>query len=345
MKMRVILLLMMINVLLLAVTTLAIAQDRAGTSAAPELLIPLGAKEVAMSGATVSSASGVSAIYWNPAGLDMMDVGASAIFSHRSYIADIGINYIALASKFSGFGSVGLTLRSFGIGDINVTTEDQTDGTGEIISPTFFTLGLTYSKQLTDNVSVGATVNIVNESFARVSASGIAVDAGVQYQNLGGLKGLGVGVCVKNIGTTMQYGGSGLWVSATDPSSQRGLTQYKVEAASYQMPSVIEIGLGYNTEIAENINLLISGAFENDNYGLDKYRIGGEVSYMKSLFLRAGYLYSTNLYGNESIFQNITFGFGIDLKEYVGIPMGFDYAYVPVKYFDANHLFDIRIDF
>jgi hypothetical protein len=93
------------------------------------------------------------------------------------------------------------------------------------------------------------------------------------------------------------------------------------------------------------MNALISVAFENDNYGLDKYRIGGEVSYMNSLFLRAGYLYSTNLYGNESIFQDITVGFGVDLKEYVGIAMGFDYAYVPVRYFDANHLFDIRIDF
>jgi len=188
--------------------------------------------------------------------------GTSALFSYRSYIGDIGINYLALGTKFSGLGSLGLTLRTFSFGDIEVTTEDQTDGTGEVFSPTFFTLGLTYSRQLTDNVGIGVTMNLINESFARVNASGIALDVGVQYQNLGGLQGLSIGVCVKNIGTTMQYGGSGLWVSADDPASHRGLTQYKVEAASFQMPSIIQIGMGYAMKLASSSNAVLSAAFE-----------------------------------------------------------------------------------
>jgi len=46
-----------------AVPSAIIAQDRAGTSAAPELLIPLGAKDVAVSGASISTVNGVHAIY------------------------------------------------------------------------------------------------------------------------------------------------------------------------------------------------------------------------------------------------------------------------------------------
>jgi hypothetical protein len=344
MKMR-FFLIFMLCVLVLVAPLATVAQDKAGTSAAPELLINLGAKEVAMSGSSISSVSGVDAIYWNPAGLDYNATSASVLFSHRSYIADIGINYLAVGSKLGSFGSVGLTLRTFGIGDINVTTEDQTDGTGEIISPTFFVLGTTYSKQLTDNVSVGANFNIVQESFGRVSASGVAIDAGVQYHNLGGVSGLGVGVCLKNIGTSMQYGGSGLWVAADVPASQRGLTNYKLEAASYQMPSIIEIGLGYQMELGPNSGLLLSGAFANDNYGIDQYKVGAQLGLVKTLFLRAGYVYSTSPTGTKSIFQNATLGFGVDLKEYLGIALSVDYAYVPVQYFDANQIFDIHLDF
>jgi hypothetical protein len=171
------------------------------------------------------------------------------------------------------------------------------------------------------------------------------MDVGVQYRNLGGVQGLSIGVCVKNIGTPMQYGGSGLWVAAEDPTSHRGLTQYKVEAASYQMPSVIQIGMGYNIALASTSNVLLSAAFENDNYGIDKYRAGAEISFLKTVFLRGGYLYSTDMFGAKSIFQNITVGAGFHLMEYAGIPIGIDYAYVPVQYFDANHLIDIHLDF
>ena len=36
---------------------------------------------------------------------------------------------------------------------------------------------------------------------------------------------------------------------------------------------------------------------------------------------------------------------GVDLFKYAGIPIGIDYAYVPVQYFDANHLIDIYLMF
>jgi hypothetical protein len=298
-----------------------------------------------MSGATVSSVDGVNSIFWNPAGLDMGAQGTNAMFSYRSYIADIGINYLAVSSRFSGLGSLGMTLRTFRIGEIHVTTEDQTEGTGEIIDPTFFVFGLTYSKQLTDHVSIGATVNLVNEGWASVSATGVAFDAGVQYRNLGGVQGLSLGVSVKNIGTSMQYTGAGLWVPANDPNTQRGLTYYKVEAASFQMPSTIQLGLGYNKKLNDNSAVQVSGTFENDNYGIDQYRIGAEYSFMNSFAIRVGYLYAKDQSGVKSIFQNYTLGAGVDLKEIVGVAIAFDYAYVPVEFFTANNLFDVRLAF
>ncbi|MCX7985133.1 MAG: PorV/PorQ family protein [Bacteroidetes bacterium] len=331
-------------VLVVCVSAPALSQAKAGTSAAPELLIPVGASGVATAGATVSSIIGPEAIFWNPAGLDLMESSASALFSYRRYIADIGVSYIAVAGKMESIGSFGLTFRSFAIGDIKVTTEFQPDGTGEILSPTFFTLGLTYARQLTERVAFGVTMNIVSESFGNVSASGVAFDAGVQYRNFAGVNGLSLGVCIKNIGTAMEYDGSALYIKARADGYARDMTYYKVDAASAQMPSIIQIGLGYEQQVASETVLRVSGAFMNNNYGIDEYRVGGELCFQKFLKARAGYLYSTDPSGVTSIFQNITVGGGVNL-EVIGMPILLDYAYVPVKYFAANHLFDIRINF
>jgi hypothetical protein len=325
-------------------TTLAFAQTKAGLSAAPELTIPVGARYVATSGANVSSVSGVDAITWNPAGLDA-GIGSSALFSYRAYIADINISYVALSTKIEGVGSLGLSLRSFNIGSIGVTTVDQPDGNGQVINPSFFTLGATYSRQLSDRVAFGANINIVSESFGGVSASGIAFDAGVQYKNLIGVEGLALGVVVRNIGTSMQFGGSSLWVQASDPTTARGLSYYKVEAASFQMPSVIDLGVGYTKPLDEDNSLKISMSYENNNYAIDGYRVGGEYAFQNSIFLRAGYLYSTDPSGTVSIFQNYTLGAGVNLEKYAGVGISVDYAFVPVKYFSANHLIDVRFEF
>jgi hypothetical protein len=345
MKRKVLILLTVIGSLLFVWTVTAPAQGKAGTSAAPELNIPVGAKDVGMSGANISSVNGVNSIFWNPAGLDLSQEGTTAMFSYRSWFDDMAVNYLAVSSRFSGLGSLAMTLRTFRIGEIHVTTEDQPDGTGEILDPTFFVFGLTYSKQLTDHVSIGATFNLVNEGWASVSATGVAFDAGVQYQNLGGVQGLSLGVSVKNIGTSMQYTGAGLWVPATDPNTQRGLTYYKVEAASFQMPSTIQIGLGYNKKLNDNSALQISGAFENDNYGTDQYRIGAEYSFLNTFAIRAGYLFSKDQSGTKAIYQNYTLGAGVDLKEMLGVAIAFDYAYAPLEYFTANNLFDVRLAF
>ena len=344
MKKIVLIALIVINIVLLSAVSL-MAQSKAGTAAAPELLIPIGAKNVAMSGAGISSVSGTDAISWNPAGLDEGESLTSALFSYRAYIADIGISYLAIGTRFEGFGSLGFSLRSFNIGTIPVTTEDAPDGNGQVINPTFFTLGLTYSKQLSDRVSVGVTTNLVNEGFGGVSATGLAFDVGVQYQNPASLKGLSLGVVVRNVGTTMQYGGSSLWRQATDQNSIRGLTYYKVEAASFQMPSVIDIGLGYTESIGVDNSFTLSAAYENDNYGIDSYRIGGQLTFMNAISLRLGYLYSTDQFGTVSIFQNYSLGAGLNLQNIVGLGISFDYAYIPVQYFSGNHLIDIRMNF
>jgi hypothetical protein len=321
-------------------------QNRAGTAGAPELRIPVGARYLAMSGAPIANVTGLEAIYWNPAGVDFSPNTANALFSYRSYIADMNISQAAACGRLGDLGTIGISFRSFNIGDINVTTMDQPDGTGATFSPTYFVLGLTYSKQLTDRIGIGVNLNLINETIDRVSASGFAFDFGVQYRDLLEVPGLHLGVVVKNLGSPMKYSGNGLFYSVTDPTASRGPTYLSVDAASAELPSEIVIGLTYQKKIDEENSVSISGAFQNNNYAYDDYKIGAEYSFKDIFYVRGGYLFSPqSTDSTPNIFQDYTLGAGLNLKQFSGMDLSVDYAYVPVKYFDANHVFSISLGF
>jgi hypothetical protein len=321
-------------------------QNRAGTSGAPELRIPVGARYLGMAGSPIANVTGLEAIYWNPAGVDFSPNSANAIFSYRKYIADMTMDYAAASGRLGDFGSVGLSFRSLGVGDINVTTMDQPDGTGEMFSPTYFVLGFTYSKQLTDRISVGANFNLINESIDRVSASAFSFDFGVQYRNMLEVEGLDLGVVIKNLGAPIKFDGNALFVNSVDPIADRGPTYLKIDAASAELPSELSIGLSYKIKFDEENGIIASGTFQNNNYTYDDYKIGAEYSFKDMLYVRAGYVYTPQSTDNTpNIFQNYTLGIGVNLKQISGLDIGVDYAFVPVKYFDSNHVFAISLGF
>jgi hypothetical protein len=321
-------------------------QNRAGTAGAPELRIPVGARYLAMSGAAIANVAGLEAIYWNPAGVDLSSTDANAMFSYRQYIADMNMDFAAVSGRLGDLGSIGLSFRSLNIGDIAVTTMDQPDGTGQIISPSYFVLGLTYSKQLTDRIAIGINANIISETIDRANASGFSFDFGVEYNNLFDVQGFAVGVVVKNLGPTMTFGGNGLYVQANDQGSSRGPTFYKFDASSAELPSEIGIGLSYLRHFDEENAINISATFQNNNFTYDDYKVGLEYNFKELLYVRAGYLASfQSTDQTPNIWQNYTLGVGINTKSFSDVNLAVDYAYVPAKYFDANNVFSLSFGF
>ncbi|MGE5496460.1 MAG: PorV/PorQ family protein [Syntrophothermus sp.] len=317
---------------------------RNGTGGAQELLLPVGARGLALNGANVAGLEGIEALFYNPAGLGVTKKNAEALFSHQSYIADIGISYAAVSMNFEGFGSLAFSVKTINFGDIPVTTVENPAGTGSNFSPTFFTTGITYSNALTDRIRVGVTVNLISEKIVTTSASGVALNAGVQYNGIVGLEGLKLGVVLKNIGPQMKFDGPDLLRYATDGSALRGQQFYKIDGASFELPSQLELGLAYEKNIAEDFKGLISTSFTNNNFSNDEYKLGAEVSYNNTFFLRGGYVYTKE--GADNIDQQIfgpTFGGGINISGSLDIAV--DYAYKQVKYFDGNHIFSVRLGF
>ena len=328
------------------VDTFGSGQNRAGTNAAPELLIPVGSRYLAMGGANVADAIGLEAIYWNPAGVALTSTTTNAIFSYRKYIADMNMDYAAVSGSF-GIGTFALSFRDLNVGQIQVTTMDAPDGTGELFSPTYMVLGLTYSKALTDRVSVGVTANLINERWAAVNTSGFAFDIGVQYRNLFDVQNLALGVVVKNLGGSLTYDGNALYVQADAVNSDRGQTFYKVQAQSAELPSQIMLGLSYSYKFDEDNSVSVAGSFVNNNYTYDEYRAGAEYSYKNIVYLRLGGMKSPDAapISNPNIWQGVYFGVGLNFKDFTDMDISVDYAYIPVKYFDANNAFTVRFGF
>ena len=332
---------------ILSMTALAGNKQRIGAAGAQELLIPVGARGTAFAGSNLAITSGVEAIYWNPAGLSRLEHGVEAMVSHMQYIADLNVEYGALGVQAGEFGSLGFTVKTVSFGDIPVTTEAFPDGTGEIYSPTFLNLGVTYSKLLTDRISAGVTATLISEKILSTSATGFAFNVGVQYFNLG-VTGLDLGVAIKNVGPNMAFDGANLLRTATGQSDARGAQLFKVQAATFELPSAMEIGVAYNRKFDDRNSAVIAGNFKNNNSQDDEYSVGAEYNFNNLFFIRGGYAFSPQVdkdpTGERGYIYDYAVGAGIHY-DVGGVDLTFDYTFRHVKFFDSNNIVTVKIGF
>lgn len=326
--------------MLFSVSVYAGSEARIGTAGAQELLLPVGAQNIALHGANIADISGTEAIYWNPAGLASAQ-RTEAMFSYMNWIADINVSYFAVGARVGKLGSMGFSLKALNFGDIDVTTTALPDGTGETFSPQFLVLGFTYSKLMTDRINFGVTMNILNESIRNMSAGGLAFDFGVQYRNM--MPGLNFGIALKSLGPNMKFSGEdveqSVLVSGAEPGSRTRPASLLM--AGFDLPVTFEIGLGYNYNLSEDHSMNLYGDFQNFNFGNDQYKGGLQYNFRDFFFLRGGYMQQQN--NDDNIFgPTVGAGFQANLG---GSSVGFDYTYRDVDYFDANQFFSLRVGF
>jgi opacity protein-like surface antigen len=323
--------------------------SKRGAAGGLEVLLPVGARGQALGGANLATTSGIEAIHWNPAGVGKMNGGGEALFSHTKYFADIGLNYGAVAINAEGFGAIALSVKTVDFGTIFETTEDFPEGTGATFNPVFSVIGLTYSRMLTDRISVGATVKLVNESIARTSATGFGFDAGVQYSFASDspLKGVKFAVALKNLGPTMQYDGADLERTVDIPDSDPNNVPRPLRFASqaFELPATLDLGISYDYTVADVNRFTINTIFQNSNFGSDEYRAGIEYAFSEQIFLRGGYSYVPTVLGDalSSIFGlSAGAGFNLDLG---GMQVRVDYAYRDTEFFLGTNTFAVQLNF
>ena len=322
-----------------------------GTAGASQLLIPVGAENIALGGSNIATVSGVDALYINPAGTSGLTSGAQISVSNMTYLADIDVTYAGIATSLGDFGNVGLSVKSLDFGEIAVTTATETEGTGAFYSPSFITATANYSKSFADNVRFGTNVKFVTEKIMNTGASGLALDLGVQYE-FNELP-LGIGVSLKNLGGRMSYDGSDLEQNHVPEESESGSLneRFRITAQSFELPAQLDIGLSLNA--IENLSVLAS--YTNNSFSSNVIGLSGKYT-LGTLWVAGGFS-SVSPIGNEDDFteenwDNMTesiYGgnFGLGASVAVGelmLDIGYSVRMV-TNYFENNNVLELSLNF
>jgi long-subunit fatty acid transport protein len=275
--------------ILISLSVQVYGQTKVGSTAASFLTLGIGPRAISMGGAFVATADDASALFWNPAGISRID-GSGAMFAHTEWFADIKYNWTGAFVELGGAGTIGLSINYLNYGEIEVTTNEAQEGTGEMFSPNDLAIGLTYAYNITDKFSIGATVKYVRETIWNSSADAVAVDAGTLF--ISDFAGLRIGAAITNFGSDMQMSGKDLDVLHDMNIDENGNNDQILSALKtdeFPIPLTFKIGAAidvFKNELTR-LSLGIDAVHPNDN--AESLNIGGEFMFSDMLFLRAGY--------------------------------------------------------
>lgn len=300
--------------------------SKVGTHAAQFLKLEVGAKATALGGAYVAGVNDMTALYWNPAGL--AKIGQQSVYgTYTSLYADIQHGYVAYGIQIGRSDYFGVHVTYLNSGEMEVTTLDFPEGTGEFFSVSDLAIGLSYARKLTDRLSVGGTAKFINETIWRESASTFGFDIGSQFDT--GILGVKLGMAITNFSTKFKFDGPDLNIDVdTDPNYEGNPeTEARLNTQEWSLPLTFRMGilvdiLGPNSEIIKNPDHRVSFSFDA-NDPLDHYlrfNTGLEYVYNEMLAFRAGY----HLNYDETTFSA---GVGLNL-DINSMPLNIDYAIV-----------------
>jgi hypothetical protein len=321
----------------------AAQDDRAGTQAMEELLVPITPRTVALGSAItggLGDLSGVEAVQSNPAAL-LSSTGTGAMFSRTQYVEDIGINYAGVSQRF-GANSIAITLLSWDYGDIERTTEDNPDnpaGSALTYNASAFALGATLGRQFTDRIGAGFTLKTLGRQIDNVGSNGIAFDAGITY--VVEESGLRFGVALKNLGGQMGFSGTGLnrQVPISGPGGSQPVAG-EIRDLEAQLPSTLNFGASYTRQFEGNLSVSALGNFQSLSYDLDQFSGGLEVGYNNLVYARGGVNVSSD--PSQDMWQSWNLGGGLNL-DLGSTKLRVDYAYRPTNVFGSVNVFSVGL--
>lgn len=352
----------------LGVVALAGNPERAGQAGATQLLINPYARSSGLGGLNISNCQGIESVIINPAGIALTR-RTEFIFSHTRWLvgSDIAINAFAFAQGFRNGGTLGLAVVAFDLGQFERTTIDNPDGGLGYFSPTLLNISLSYAKVFAeDRIYVGATVKLIHESIPDAAATGLALDAGVQYRDRKG--NFSLGVALRNVGPQMRYRGEGLSVRANlSGAGGRYTNAVHIPAAGFEIPSALLLGASYRIGLGgpqettreaangtKNEEYLFSivpmvgfyaHSFQNNQLGA-----GVELRYKQYFMIRGAYLWEpdiTNKDKAQNAFNGINVGATVELPFKTGenrySTFGIDYSYRPTYFFNGTHSIGARL--
>ena len=263
---------------------------KSGTVAAQFLKIDVGGRAIGMGGAYVGLADDISAIYWNPAGLSQIKSRGAATFGYTKWLADTRFHFIAVAVNAGSLGTLGVSLFSLTMPDMEVRTEFEPEGTGEYFGALDMALGLTYARSITDRFSLGFSGKYIRQQIWHMTASAVACDIGLLFKT--DWDWLTLGMSISNFGPKLQYSGKDVFVNYDYDPDQWGDSETifaDLQTDRWDLPLLFRFGMAMKI-VDQDLNQVITtieARHPNDN--TESLSMGLEYGFMRRFFLRGGY--------------------------------------------------------
>jgi hypothetical protein len=189
------------------------------TTAVPFLTISPDARHAALGDAGVATSPDANAVFWNPAKLVFIDKAYGGSVSYTPWLGkitnDMWISYLSGFYKITREQAVAVSFKYFDLGDFYARGDNNQDqGT---FRPRELSVDFTYSRLLTENLSVGITGRYIHSNLLGSFNSptidsrpgnSAAADIGVYYtKTLKGAKTntLSLAANISNIGAKLSY--------------------------------------------------------------------------------------------------------------------------------------------
>ncbi|MDA1028665.1 MAG: PorV/PorQ family protein [Bacteroidetes bacterium] len=314
--------------------------SNAGTSAAAFLQIGVGARAMAMGNAGTTLAHDATALFWNPAAAANLRTQATFTFDHTDWLVDTNLDYVGMAFRVPGVGTIGLSVLAFDAVDNQpVRTILQPEGTGEFYSASDVMLGMTYATTLTDRFSAGITGKYIRETVWNETARALAVDLGILYRTR--LEGFVLAASILNFGGNMQLEGRDLRRAFDDDPSNFSNNQLNVsfDTDKFSIPLTFRFGFGYEKKISDYHRVTLVADLTNPSDNSESVNLGFEYTFGNTLSLRGGY---AALFERDRV-SGLSFGVGVNRRLLGRIRVVAEYSYADMGYLGSAQRFTLGV--
>jgi len=295
-----------ILLLFILASTYIYAQS-AGNAGLSFLKFGFGARNIAMGDAGASASNDLSALFYNPSRLALIEKN-EVLIMHSSWIQDVNSELFGI--KWNMFGlpwAIGLNYTN--ISDIEIRTRPGEPDSK--FNANYFFGSLSTGFYVWEQLSFGVTIRYMYEGLLSDEANGWGFDLGLNYETP--FKGLSLSTVIKNIG------------------SMNALRNQETK-----LPTDFRLGTAYNFSV-ESTKLDFIAVAEIQKY-LDTddihFNLGGDIVYDQIFALRVGY---------QSGYEAKSFTGGIGL---MWSNLRFDYTYMPFSLDLGNaNLFSLQFKF
>ena len=253
-----------------------------------DLLLPTGARNVALGQASTALRGTTESVWGNPSGIAAITGTTAALHHSRSAGGTADALSVVAHSRLLGSFGVSASLREIGPSD----NTDASGAEGGTIMPRSLIYAATYAAGI-DRLNVGLTYKFVQlrmdctgpcSDDTGVMGSTSAVDAGAQF-SLAPFIPVTIGASVRNVGLRMQVNDG--------PQAD-------------QLPSRLQAGMEVRIskldEVVDGAALTLNADLISELGRMDPSpRLGAELAWQKRFHVRGGYASKTAGYGGPSL--------------------------------------------